>query len=90
MDAAGPVDAPRPRAHSPLEIAARFPQRPQRLLLQGRRTTKNPLVAADDSSDTDHPTWVAGFQTFLSGRFSTFGDTRVIARRLSGPPTSTI
>jgi hypothetical protein len=76
------VDAPTPRAHRSLEIAARFPQRPQRLLLFGGPRRTETLVAIGDSSDTDRPTRVAGFQTFGCGRFSTFGD--ILARRPSG------
>jgi hypothetical protein len=76
VDAAGPADAPRPRARRPLEIATRFPQRPPRLLhsWKRRRRRPQPLSPMATPTDTDHPTWVAAFQTFLSGRFSTFGD----------------
>ena len=65
------------RAHRTLEIAARFPQAPTAILrCLETRTTKSTsrLRASTESDDTRAAYRVAAFQTFLSGRISTFGD----------------
>ena len=75
MDAAGPWTRPDRAPTAPWKSLRDFHSAHSAFFFQdGNNEDPNALVADRDSGDTDHPTWVAGFQTFLSGRFSAFGD----------------
>ena len=59
-----------------MEIAARFPQAPTAIVksIKGTEDQERSLRAGEESDDTQTAYRVAAFQTFLSGRISTFGD----------------
>jgi len=63
------TDAPPTRS---LEIASRFPQHPQP---QPTRALPTDLNGTEELQILCPPPGVAGFQTFFTGRFWTFGDT---------------
>jgi hypothetical protein len=76
MDAAGAVDA-QTAPTAPWKSLCDFHKRPQpRRFFLGNRKLKciSRLRARKDSDDTQPAYRVAAFQTFLSGRISTFGD----------------
>jgi hypothetical protein len=66
-----------------LEIAARFPQASTAIVksIKGTEDQEHPrLRAGEESDDTQTAYRVAAFQTFLSGRISTFGDNVAVSR----------
>jgi hypothetical protein len=75
MDAAGAVDAQNAPT-APWKSLRDSHKRPQpSSFLKGLKTTMHPALARGDGSrDTRTAYRVAAFQTFLSGRISTFGD----------------
>ena len=62
-----------------MEIAARFPQASTAIVksIKGTEDQERPrLRAGEESDDTQTAYRVAAFQTFFSGRISTFGDNK--------------
>ena len=74
-----PPWTPRTRPPRLGKRADAFPTPPTAVLVHVIRNRKNsPRLRAGEESDDTHATYrVAGFQTFLSGRISTFGDIQV-------------
>ena len=77
MDGAAAVDAQNAPTAAWKTHSTRFPHRPPPYSYSGKNTTKtvSRLRASKESDDTHATYRVAGFETFLTGRILTFGDT---------------